>query len=278
MMDKLFLNFLKDHRDIKVNLHVFDFLHGMQTYRGYYEIPDGIIAWMIMECFGCGSTAKFQNEFIFTDGTYGYTENGPVTTFTEQKVCLQNYMTHSPECDDWIRDLLREHENANQDALRLIYSLSHSDAMRRFFSSGYCYYLARMLQELTGEGTVCWHRSHGHILWVDQYGYPYDIYGFFKDYNGGDMVDVSVLGDIINDMKHDTGYVYRAPEPFHAWAQSLGVSDLEALSLSYMEMKSYDDKKTVEEQVMCFWPEHREKCEQRIRTWLLGRCQQGGCL
>lgn len=263
-----------DNRYPKINTLVFDFLREMQTYAAYPILPDGIAAWIIKECFSYGTTARFRQTLVFSDGNYGYTNNGPVSGCMEQKICLRDYLNDSEECREWIHTLLQEHENADKDALRLIYSLSLNDAMCGFFASGYCYYLACMLQELTGKGTVCWHRSHGHILWVDESGCAYDIHGFFKDYNDGDMVPVSTLGELINDIKHYPGYTYRAPEAFHTWAVSMGVSDLEALSLSYMEMEQYDDEKTVEEQVMEFWlcPSHRKKCRQRIQTWLPTKC------
>ena len=62
----------------------------------------------------------------------------------------------------------------------------------------------QILKTAFNRGKICWHRNYGHIVWMDDDGLAYDIYGPFYDYNEGDLLPIEdSLGDLIVDFMHN---------------------------------------------------------------------------
>lgn len=85
-------------------------------------------------------------------------------------------------------------KDANKDVIQFIanvlYDNTDPDKIYDFFANGNCYYFALMLKYAFNRGTICWHRNHGHIVWVDDDNIAYDIGGVFYDYNEKDLLPV----------------------------------------------------------------------------------------
>ena len=112
------------------------------------------------------------------------------------------------------------------------------DTVMDLFSGGYCWHFARLLQTTFGRGTLALTEPFGHIVWVDHNGCAYDIDGAY-DPETSDcdrLLDLRFLGDLVRDFMHVPGLVYQAPEPFHAWADSLGWDDTYAMTRIYLDL------------------------------------------
>jgi hypothetical protein len=77
----------------------------------------------------------------------------------------------------------------------------NTDAIYNLFACGYCYYFAVMLKDAFKRGEVCWHKGFSHIVWLDDNNVAYDIGGVFDDYDDGDLVPASELGDELTSFK-----------------------------------------------------------------------------
>lgn len=251
-----------------IDFKPFELLSFLKGFNEYKHIPSGVIAWILKACFSRGYFAETNEKIIWVDNGNGYTDTGVTNSFTPCEVNLMNYLNYSPECDEWIVRLKKEYAKANTTVLRFIYTFANDD-MYRFFSVGNCYYFACMLYELTKRGTVCWHRNYNHIVWKDIDGCAYDVYGFFNDYDlKNDLVPIHVLGSRINDFKHFPNYVYSAPLEFREWSKNIGATDAEAMDLIYNMIPEYDDTKSQEEQVLLFWPTHKQESKNKITEWI----------
>lgn len=89
---------------------------------------------------------------------------------------------------DWIKKVKSVHPKADEQVLQFVYdfrtmqkSEAAEDAIYTQFESGYCYYFAHMLKLAFKRGEVCWAAPYGHMVWVDDDGIPYDIFGV-KDF------------------------------------------------------------------------------------------------
>ena len=137
------------------------------------------------------------------------------------------------------------------------------------FGNGYCYYFALMLKEAFQRGELKWHRNHSHIVWMDINGISYDIYGPFKDYNDGDLVSISVLGELIKDFKHIPYTIYFS-EDFEKEADKYNISSSYLVKKIYMNIipkEEYDDTKTVIELVKLFW-ENQKDIKEKIERMM----------
>ena len=155
----------------------------------------------------------------------------------------------------------KQYECCDEEVIKFIadilyYENDKNDSIYNLFENGYCYYFAMMLKTAFNRGTVCWHRGHGHIVWVDDNDVAYDIGGVFYDYNTGDLLPVeSSLGDMIVDFMHN-GKEYKIKSPqFHDWAKRNNMSDLVAIATVYMLIpkQDLDDSKTVDENALLYW-------------------------
>lgn len=68
------------------------------------------------------------------------------------------------------------------------------------FANGYCYYLAKMLQDAFPNGTICQCYPFGHIVYVYK-GIAYDIDGVSSS-ECEMCIPISLLGESVNDFRH----------------------------------------------------------------------------
>ena len=85
------------------------------------------------------------------------------------------------------------------------------EIIRKQFRAGYCFYFANILKIAFGRGEVCWCAPYGHICWVDDDGFPYDIEGVC-DSDCDYFIPVSYMGDTILDFMHIPNKVFNASE------------------------------------------------------------------
>lgn len=115
----------------------------------------------------------------------------------------------------WVENTLRKFPPARRDVLTFISAVNHYsenltvDGFRtpieRLFGDGFCYYFALMLHDAFG-GTIVWHKNHSHILWMDDHGVAYNIYGVFENCLPEDLVPIEEIAkdnkDMIESFKH----------------------------------------------------------------------------
>lgn len=114
----------------------------------------------------------------------------------------------------WVSEELEHFPGSNrlvlefiQDAVTRIPGKEHT--IVQFFSQGYCYYFALMLQHNFG-GTICVPGCRGHVVWVDgtdpDTDIAYDVYGVYDNYDPKDidncLIPVDFFGPLIYDMLH----------------------------------------------------------------------------
>lgn len=158
-------------------------------------------------------------------------------------------------------------KNADKEVIRFIanilYDSKDSDTIYYFFTSGYCYYFALMLKDAYKRGTICWHRNHGHIVWVDDNNVAYDIDGAFYDYDDGDLLPVETsLGELIEDFKHTNRTSYNIPKRFKDWCEHHKMTEIYAIEDIYKNMPEYDDTITVSENVFLYWMTHEPELSE----------------
>lgn len=88
----------------------------------------------------------------------------------------------------WISRTLQQFPKARIDVLTFIGKVNafsseeerkcFSTSIEKLFTNGFCYYFAVMLHDAFG-GTIVWHKGHKHILWMDENGIVYDIFGVY---------------------------------------------------------------------------------------------------
>ena len=101
--------------------------------------------------------------------------------------------------NDWIEKQLNVFPQANKGVLSFIgniifYFNSLNTDIQIIFTSGYCYYFAKMLEAAFG-GSLYINTKYGHIVWKDVNDFYYDAYGVFYDYKEHDMYSVEELGE-----------------------------------------------------------------------------------
>lgn len=155
--------------------------------------------------------------------------------------------------EEWIKfNTTGTFEYCNHDVINFIANIIYRDesnAIYDLFTNGYCYYFAVILKTAFNRGKIVWHRNHGHIVWLDDDGTPYDAGGPFTDYNEGDLleVDKSLYGMIV-DFKH-TGEKFKVMSlDFHKWIQKYNIPDITAVGIIYriMPESRIDDNFSVE--------------------------------
>ena len=155
-------------------------------------------------------------------------------------------------------------EKTNKEVITFIADFLYADrknteTVYNLFASGFCYYFATMLKTAFNRGTVCWHRNHGHIVWVDDNNIAYDIGGVFYDYEIGDLLDVEhSLGRLLVGFKHNGGEYHSGNKRFKDWAEHYGMSEIYAVSDIYrnMPMDEIDDGYLVEINALMYWNIH----------------------
>lgn len=74
------------------------------------------------------------------------------------------------------------------------------ETIRNLFESGYCYYMAKMLEEAFPGGQICLCYPYGHIVYAYE-GIAYDINGV-SDAEYEMYIPLTELGAAVNDFKH----------------------------------------------------------------------------
>lgn len=177
--------------------------------------------------------------------------------------------------EEWVKNWIDwSYAKANEDVITFISKFLYADergieAVYSLFSSGYCYYFAKLLQDAFNRGEICWHRNHSHIVWRDDDGIAYDIGGIFYDYNEGDLLPVNKsLGDMIVEFKH-TGEIFDCGDQrFHDWAEFYMMTDYYAISDIYYRMPrdKVDDELTVWENVFLYWMDNEMELSDYYAT------------
>ena len=104
---------------------------------------------------------------------------------------------------NWVDEQKEKYPEANTEILKFIGKTAswntdkdteYKNTPECFFSSGYCYYFAVMLQHLF-EGELMWHKFHSHIVFTDKNNVSYDAHGVFDDYADGELLPLDLLSD-----------------------------------------------------------------------------------
>lgn len=115
---------------------------------------------------------------------------------------------------NWVIEEMEHFPNANPRVLQFIQNaITHipgkEHTMLEFFTCGYCYYFALMLQHTFG-GTLCIPGCRGHVVWLDgtnpEKDVAYDAYGVYDNYDPEDinecLIPVQFFGPMIFDLLH----------------------------------------------------------------------------
>lgn len=118
---------------------------------------------------------------------------------------------------EFLNEQLNRFKGANEKVLefiidaRLSQGKENEDAIRSFFTAGYCYYFAVMLREAFQSGTICYVADKAHIVFVDgidlDNDYAYDIDGVFFEYGERDLIPIKEMERKIWDFIHKPGVV-----------------------------------------------------------------------
>lgn len=92
------------------------------------------------------------------------------------------------------------------------YNKDSADIITNQFMNGYCYYFAEMLKVAFNRGKICWVAPHGHMVWMDINGVPYDICGINKD-TCEEYIPISYIPKALSDFKH-VGKYFDASEEY----------------------------------------------------------------
>lgn len=156
------------------------------------------------------------------------------------------------------------------------------DSLYDVFENGYCYYFANILNlAFPALGRVVWIRNHGHIVWQSNFsGICYDISGIYVDYEDGDLVEISRLGNLLKDFQH-TNAKYCCWNPdFNEWCKKYNFNPLLAITIIYKNLpelsgKSYEvwDKlySDIEYTTLVFWGDsnaNKKACMHTIEAEL----------
>jgi hypothetical protein len=123
-----------------------------------------------------------------------------------------------------------------------------------------------MLKTAFNRGEICWHRNHGHIVWLDVDDIAYDIGGPFTEYNAGDLLPVEQsLGSMLCAFTHVTNDFQVQNRTFHVWIQSHNKQDYFVVSDIYRSMPKdvVNDALSVEDNAFLYWEMHKEELEKR---------------
>ncbi len=173
--------------------------------------------------------------------------------------------------EQWIKNWTTgKWSDSNKDVITFIANFLYADeknseVVYNLFANGYCYYFATMLKAAFNRGTICWHRNHSHIIWLDDDNIAYDIGGVFYDYEDGDLLPVKKsLGAMIVDFKH-TGEKWSChSKQFHDWVEHYKMTDIYAVSDIYCNMpkEEIDDRWLVETNVLQYWMIHERELSE----------------
>jgi len=98
-------------------------------------------------------------------------------------------------------NICKQYPGVRKDVIEFISNIigsetyNRNDSIESFFSCGYCYYFAIMLQS-NFEGQIVWNLGHSHVLWMDETGCAYDIHGVFDDYNDYELIPICFVDDL----------------------------------------------------------------------------------
>lgn len=144
-----------------------------------------------------------------------------------------------------------------------------SDSITDLFESGYCYYLAVMLQNVFG-GEICWVEGRGHIVWLDgdnlENDVAYDICGVYDDYDR--LRPVSYLGDLLLDFLHTGEEYVCGSRDFHEWCEFYKTTDIHAITDIWMRipkdtLSEYDAMGAdCELAALSYWINHKEEIQE----------------
>lgn len=103
--------------------------------------------------------------------------------------------------EDWLATILTQYPGANEEVLNFIsdvifrYEYDKMNAvLHDFFSNGYCYHFAVMLNNMFPKGKIMWLFKRGHIVWYDAISRAcYDITDVYIDYTEGELMDLDCL-------------------------------------------------------------------------------------
>lgn len=141
-----------------------------------------------------------------------------------------------------------------------------SEAIRKTFKHGYCYYFAQMLKDAFPNGKVCWAKPTGHIVYVYE-GVPYDIEGVYI--GNVKLVSYTELCDTLEQFRH-RGRDDELDNEMLAFAYRFGITVNELDNIIW-DMVSEEARKQSggnKEGVSMMWFRHFKK---RLESFLMNR-------
>lgn len=179
------------------------------------------------------------------------------------------------EKQEWIEFYLNKYKASNEDVLNFIadiiyhgYMVEEKDPIYDLFANGYCYYFANMLKLAFNRGEVCWHRNHGHIVWLDDNGIAYDAGGVFDEYdNENDLLPCNMLGELLVDFKHNGKEYESSNSLISKWSETLNMSHCRAVSLIYKQIpeNELDFNLTVETNTANYLKRHYDELIEKFK-------------
>lgn len=198
--------------------------------------------------------------------------------------------------DDFYRHSERSIEmiDTKQQILTFIENIrEQGKSMETCFGRSYSWHFARLLQITFGRGILCLAEPKPYILWLDHDGTTYDIFGEYdrKEEGGTSFTDLRFLGSLTRVFQQIPGLFYEIPESiyphakaFHVWANTLELSDGEAMLQCYLNLPSFEKEYAphhtvietmypgitayqipVEDMVLPYWRTHREVLQEHIK-------------
>lgn len=169
--------------------------------------------------------------------------------------------------EEWVTSYTTgRYEKCDRDVINFIADILFyqpvNDNIYNLFASGYCYYFAVMLKTAFDRGEICWHRCHGHIVWLDTDGTAYDIGGVVDDYNEGDLLPADLsLGSMLSNFKHNGSTFTSGSKEFSEWVEQCGMTDIYAIADIYNMMpdEERNDLLSVTHNALLYWAAHKQE-------------------
>lgn len=105
--------------------------------------------------------------------------------------------------ETWVNSFTDKYPSSNKQVLEFIYRTTERspEVLSDFFSNGFCYYFAVMLKMNFG-GNIKWLKYRSHIVWQDNNGICYDVWGVFDDYDDQELLPIEILGNCLELFTH----------------------------------------------------------------------------
>lgn len=162
------------------------------------------------------------------------------------------------EKNEWIEYQINN--GGSRDVIEFIEGVieSSGEKFRNAFADDYSYYFANMLKLAFNRGEIYWHRNYHHIVWKDDDGKTYDVFGVYKN-RKAEFVPFSHLGNMGQLFKLpgiDT-INFGCPE-FVEWCNNKRINPITTIMAFYTNSEEMNDSTDVISNALAYWRLHED--------------------